>query len=64
MRRRCEWLLSDQSFGHGAVVGWIGGNTRRKVRFTCDFPLDGGDRRPDACEAWQAAMDAPNGATR
>lgn len=55
--RRCEWLLSDQSFGHGTVVRMMGGDTRRKVRFACDFPSDGGDRRADACEAWQAGMD-------
>lgn len=49
--RRCLWRLSNATYGHGIVAAWAGVTPRKRVRLTCDFPLDGGPRDPGSCSA-------------
>jgi hypothetical protein len=48
--RRCEWVLSNGSAGHGAAVRLVGGDMQRKLRFACLFPPDAGPRRDGSCD--------------
>lgn len=52
--RRCTWLLSDQSLGHGAVARLTAASTSRKIQFSCTFPADGGARAPESCDGESA----------
>ena len=47
--RLCEWVLTNQSYGHGTVAGSIKAGMHKKVRFTCTFKADG--QRAGSCEA-------------
>jgi hypothetical protein len=49
--RLCTWHTTNQTFGQGTLVVWIGASKRQKIRLRCVLPNDGGPREPDSCRA-------------
>ncbi len=50
VERVCEWLLTNESYGHGTIVRVAGAHRRQKVRWVCRFPIDGRRREARSCE--------------
>lgn len=47
--RRCVWMATSATYGHGTLAFSINASPREKVMMSCLLPGDGNPRRPGSC---------------
>jgi hypothetical protein len=48
-RQVCLWRATSQTQGHGTLAVSVLAPLQKKVRMSCELPLDGGPRDADSC---------------